>query len=112
MDSIDSIRGLPTRANDPNGPRGISVQRWRGKVLQVTVFKQEALDRLKMLKLPKAYVIHKCTSALGDGKLYVDMFFKLEQWEDVKNALLRGGFKYEASMGGDAPTAHMGYFSL
>ena len=112
LNSIKDIQGLPTRENDPDGPENIVAYKWRDEVMQVSVFKQEALDKVKTLdEMPKPYYVQLCTSSLGDGKLFVDMFFKLKQWETVKSALvLHGGFIYEPPMSTRGPTVHMGYF--
>ena len=113
--SIVNIQGLPTRENDPNGPKhDISVQkRYHG--LHVTVWRQKALDRLKTLSLPEPLNIQLCTSSQGDGKLYVEMFFSLGDWSKFQDALLKHGcfyydnpFKIEPS----DSSAPMGFFSL
>ena len=113
--SILNIQGLPTRENDPNGPEhDIDVRKWRNQTLQVTVWRQKALNRLKRLSLPKPLDIQLCTSSQGDGKLYVGMFFSLENWAQFKDTLVLGGFLYDNpfKIESSRSSAPMGFFSL
>ena len=114
--SIFNIQGLPTRENDPNGPEhDIDVRKRRNETFQVTVWRQKALNRLKRLSLPKPLDIQLCTSSQGDGKLYVGMFFSLENWAQFKDTLVAsGGFLYDNpfKIESSRSSAPMGFFSL
>jgi len=114
--SIVNIQGLPTRENDPNGPKhDIDVQKYHNETFQVTVWRQKALDRLKRLSLPEPLKIQLCTSSQGDGKLYVKMFFSLKNWAQFKDTLVAlGGFLYDNpfKIESSRSSVPMGFFSL
>ena len=113
LQSIAQINGLPTFQNDPDGPLcAVGAKRWRGSTLELNVWKQEALNRMKTLAIPQATHILLQTSSLGDGKLYLQMYFKFKDWDKIKAMMIGVGFTYRSAPGDLPPTAHIGDFFM
>jgi hypothetical protein len=111
LQSIAQINSLPTFQNDPDGPlSAVDAKRWRGTTLEIIVSKQEALNRMKTLALPQATRILLETSSLGDGKLYLRMYFKFEDWDRIKAMMIGVGFTYRSAPGDLPRTGHIGEF--
>ena len=115
LQNIEQINGLPTFQNDPDGPNcAAEAKRWRGHTLEIIVYKQEALNRMKTLAdLPQATDILLQSSSLGDSRLYLRMYFKFEDWDKIKAMMIGVGFRYQTFSEVDLPrTGHIGEFFI
>ena len=115
LQNIEQINGLPTFQNDPDGPNcAAEAKRWRGHTLEIIVYKQEALNRMKTLAdLPQATDILLQSSSLGDSRLYLRMYFEFEKWNEIKAMMIGAGFRYRTMRRNNLPlTGHIGEFFI